>query len=57
MQLEQVQEHGAADGEQLGDGQRGADAGMAEGQRDERIALGETEGGDSQVGEDPIKRL
>jgi hypothetical protein len=57
VQLEQVQEHGARDGEQLGDGQRGADAGVAEGHRDERVALGETEGGDPQVGEDPIKRL
>jgi len=57
VQLEQVQEHGAPDGEQLGDGQREADAGVAEGHRDERVALGEAEGGDPQVGEDPIKRL
>lgn len=57
VQLEQVQEHGAPDGEQLGDGQRGADAGVAEGHRDERVALGETEGRDPQIGEDPIKRL
>lgn len=57
VQLEQVQEHGAPDGEQLGDGQRGADAGVAERHRDERVALGETEGRDPQVGEDPIKRL
>ncbi len=57
VQLEHVQEHGAADGEQLGDSQRGADAGVAEGQRDERVAFGETEGGDPQIGEDPIKRL
>ena len=57
VQLEQMQEHGAPDGEQLGDGQRGADAGVAEGHRDERVALGETEGGDPHVGEDPVKRL
>ena len=57
VQLEQVQEHGAPDGEQLGDGQRGADAGVAERHRDERVAFGETEGRDPQVGEDPIKRL
>lgn len=57
VQLEQVQQNGAADGEQLGDGQRGADAGVAEGQRDERVALREAEGGDPEVGEDPVKRL
>lgn len=57
VQLEQVQEHGAPDGEQLGDGQGGTDAGVAERHRDERVALGETEGGDPQIGEDPIKRL
>jgi len=57
VQLEQVQQHGTPDGEQLGDGQRGADPGVAERHRDERVSLGETEGGDAQVGEDPIKRL
>lgn len=57
MELEQVQEHGAADSDQLGEGQGGTDAGMPERHRDERIALGQTEGRDPQVGEDPVKGL
>jgi hypothetical protein len=57
VELEQVQEHGAPDSDQLGEGQGGTDAGMPERHRDERITLGEPESGDAQVGEDPVKRL
>ena len=57
MELEQMQKHGAPDSDQLGESQGGTDAGMPERHRDERVALGESEGGDPEVGEDPVKRL
>jgi hypothetical protein len=57
VQFEQVQEHGAPDGEKLGDRQGRADAGVPERHGDEGVALGQAEGGDPQVSEDPIKGL
>jgi hypothetical protein len=57
VQLEPVQEDGAAHGDQLGEGQPGPDAGVPERVGDDRVALGEPESGDAQVREDPVKGL
>ena len=57
VQPEQVKHDGAGGGEQFGAGQPRPDAGVPEGVRDERVALGEADGGDPKVGEDPVKGL
>ena len=57
VQPEQVQDHGATGSEQLRAREAGTDAGVPEGIRDERVALGKADGGDPEVGEDPVKGL
>jgi hypothetical protein len=57
VQLEAVEEHRTSDGQQLGDGERWTDAGVTERERDERVALGEPEGGNPEVSKDPVERL
>ncbi len=57
VQAEEVQDHRAAGSEQLGAGQPGPDTRVPEGIRDERVALGEPDSRDPEVGEDPVKGL
>jgi hypothetical protein len=57
VHADEVQEHRAADGEHLGDREPGADAGMPQPVRDERIPLRQPERGDPEVREDAIEGL